>query len=73
MLPRSSFFNITMMKKLILSTGIVACAIALFSFTSSYDGVETLIIDEDHNAFYFDDGGDCTIHLGEDWAIGDDC
>lgn len=62
-----------MMKKFILSIGIVVCVIVLFLFISSYDGVEILIIDEDNNVFYFDDGGDCMIYLGEDWVIGDDC
>lgn len=60
------------MKKLILSFGLIICAFGLFSF-ASHVGPETLIIDEDGNGFRFDDGADCTIHLGEDWALGPDC
>jgi hypothetical protein len=60
------------MKTLILSFGLTICAFGLFSF-ASHVSPETLIIDADGNSFYFDDGGNCIIHLGEDWALGSDC
>ncbi|HFA51888.1 MAG TPA: hypothetical protein ENJ95_22960 [Bacteroidetes bacterium] len=60
------------MKKLIFAFSLVICSAAFFSFTPN-EGIETTIIDEEGNVFTYDDGYDCFIHLGEDWAIGDDC
>lgn len=59
------------MKKLIFAFGLVICSTGFFSFTAD-EGIETTIMDEDGNVFHYDDGYDCFIHLGEDWALGDD-